>query len=195
MAPDRRQGARHRCHERLAHAALRHPQGRLGRGSAATASVCPQRAAGSARLRGGLRHGHADDPRRSPADPRRRRRSAGRHHRPGLLFSRHDESHLRHRLLCSAQHRGSADRLQQQAAHHDRLSTRWPADLCARGCDFHRWCGRAMAARRPERHCLGLESGDLAAQSDPAQHVYLVPPSWGWGRPTGSRTPAALSSA
>ena len=34
LAPHRRQGARHRCHQRLAHAALRHRQGRLRRRSA-----------------------------------------------------------------------------------------------------------------------------------------------------------------
>ena len=45
------------------------------------------------------------------ADPRRCRRPAGRHHRPGLLRARHDQGDLRHRLLCAAQYRRRAGRL------------------------------------------------------------------------------------
>ena len=39
------------------------------------------------------------------ADPRRCRRPAGGHHRPGLLPARHGQGHLRHGLLRAAQHR------------------------------------------------------------------------------------------
>ena len=41
LAAHRRQGARHRRHQRLAHAALRHRQGRLRRRSPARCSTCP----------------------------------------------------------------------------------------------------------------------------------------------------------
>ena len=62
--------------------------------------------------------------RRRDRDLRHRRRPAGRHHRPGLLLARHDQVDLRHRLLCAAQHRHHAGRLEEQAAHHHRLSAR-----------------------------------------------------------------------
>jgi glycerol kinase len=57
-------------------------------------------------------------------DPRHGRRPAGGHRRAGLLFARHDEIDLRHRLLCPAQHRQRAGCLAQPAAHHHRLSAR-----------------------------------------------------------------------
>ena len=37
--------------------------------------------------------------------PRHGRRPAGGDHRPGLLLARDDQVHLRHRLLCGAEHR------------------------------------------------------------------------------------------
>ena len=111
LAAHRRQGARHRRHQRLAHAALRHRQGRLGRRSAAPVRCAARDAARGARLQCRLRRDRAVDPRRRDAHPRRRRRPAGGHHRPGLLPARHGEGDLRHRLLRAAQHRRRAGRL------------------------------------------------------------------------------------
>ena len=64
-----------------------------------------------ARLQCGVRYHRALDPRRRAADPGRGGRSAGGHHRPGLLHARHGQGDLRHRLLCAAQHRRQARRL------------------------------------------------------------------------------------
>ena len=106
LAPHRRQGARDRRHQRLAHAALRHRQGRLGRRSARAVRRAALDAARGARLQCRLRRDRAVDPRRRHPHPRRRRRPAGGDHRPGLLRARHGQGHLRHRLLRAAQHRG-----------------------------------------------------------------------------------------
>ena len=88
LAADRRQGARHRCDQRLADAAVTTSRRRLGRRAAARCSASRQRccrrcetapmiSASRTELFGG---GHPD--------PRRRRRPAGRDHRPGLLRAR-----------------------------------------------------------------------------------------------------------
>ena len=56
---------------------------------------------------------------------RNRGRPTGGDGGPGLLFARHDEVHLRHRLLCPAEHRGRERRFQEPHAHNHRLSARW----------------------------------------------------------------------
>ena len=69
LAAHRRPRACHRCHQRLAHAALRHRQGCLGRRPAAAVRRAARDPAGGARLQRRLRHDRAVDPRRRHADP------------------------------------------------------------------------------------------------------------------------------
>ncbi len=97
--------ARDRRHQRQPHAALRHPRGPLERHADGAAAGAESGAAGGARLRRRLRLDTAELFGGADPHPRRRRRPARRHHRPGLLRAGHDEVDLRHRLLCPAQHR------------------------------------------------------------------------------------------
>ena len=99
----------------------------------------------------------AVDPRRGAADPRRRRRSAGRHHRPGLLRARHGQGDLRHGLLCAAQYRRRAGRLQQPPADHHRLSARTASAPM-------RWRARSSLPARP---CSGCATGSSIIASAP----------------------------
>ena len=117
-------------------------------------------------------------------DHRHRRRPAGRDHRPGLLLAGHDEIDLRHRLLCAAQHRRDAGRLEEQAAHDHRLSA-------CRASAPTRSKARS-SSRAPSvqwlRDGLGIikqaaETGPLADKSDSTQSVYLVPAFVGLGAP------------
>ena len=86
LAPDRRQGARHRRHQRLAHAALRHPAPAPGTTSCCALLRVPDgHAAGGARLRRRVRQTDRSCSGRRHPDPRHRRRPAGGDRRPGLL--------------------------------------------------------------------------------------------------------------
>ena len=196
LAPDRRPRARHRCHQCGAHAALRHPQRptgttsllhavrRAARDAAARCAIAPPSSARPTRLLG------ATDP-----DPRRRRRSAGGDGRAGLLRAGHDEIDLRHRLLRAAQHRRRAGRLAQPAAHHHRLSARWQADLCARGCDLRRRRRGAVAARRLERDRRGeRDRRARGARPIPTSRSIWCRPSSGSARRTGMPRRAAPCS-
>ena len=61
LAPDRRQGARDRCDQRLAHHAVRHPQAAPGTTTCCTLFDVPRgHAAGGARLRRRVRHDRAE---------------------------------------------------------------------------------------------------------------------------------------
>ena len=122
VAADRRQGARDRRHQRLAHAAVQHPHRAVGRRAAEDPARAALDAAGGEGLLRAFRRQRAGSVRRRDRDLRHRRRPAGRDHRPGLLHARHDQVDLRHRLLCAAQHRHDAGRLEEQAAHDHRLS-------------------------------------------------------------------------
>ena len=177
LAADRRQGARHRRHQRLAHAAVRHPHRRLGRRAAARCFDVPRsHAAGGARLRRRLRRrptptlfGGADP------DPRHRRRPAGGDHRPGLLRARHDQVHLRHRLLRAAQHRRRRRSPRRTGCSPPSPTsstasapTRWKARSsspaprcsgCATGCGIIEHGGRDRRARRRGRSRPGRLSG------------------------------------
>ena len=88
--------------------------------------------------------------RRSNPHSRRRRRPAGRDRGAGLLRARHDQVHLRYRLLRAAQYRQRAGRVAASPAHHHRVSARRQAHLRARRRDLHRRRRGAMAARRPQ---------------------------------------------
>ena len=90
---------RHRLHERVAHAALRHPQARVGPRAVRAARRGPGEAARGAPVRRGLRHD--DGVRRRGAGGGDRRRPAGGALRPGLPPRRDGEEHLRHRAASS----------------------------------------------------------------------------------------------
>ena len=62
----------------------------------------------------------------------------------------HDEVDLRHRLLRDPQHRRRSGALEEPAADHHRLPARRQDHLCAGRLDLHRRRCRAMAARRAE---------------------------------------------
>ena len=105
MATHRRQGARNRCHQRVAHVAVRHSSRPLGRrtlGAARRAEKCP---AGRARFVRRFRRDGSGAVRRTNSDLRHRRRSAGGADRPGLFHARHGQIDLRHRMLRRAQYR------------------------------------------------------------------------------------------
>ena len=70
----------------------------------------------------------------------------------GCFRARHDEIHLRHRLLRGSQHRRGARDVAAPAAHDHRLSARRQAHLCARRRDLRRRCSGAVAARRARVH-------------------------------------------
>ncbi len=110
MATHRRQGARNRCHQRVAHVAVRHSSRPLGRrtlGAARRAEKCP---AGRARFVRRFRRDGSGTVRRTDSDLRHRRRSAGGANRPGLFHARHGQIDLRHRMLRRAQYRPHAGR-------------------------------------------------------------------------------------
>ena len=110
---------RHRLHERLAHAAVRHPQARLGPRALRAARRRPGEAARAAAVGRGLRHD--DRVRRRGAGRRDRRRPAGGAVRPGLPPRRDGEEHLRHRQLRAPQHRHRGARAARGAADDRRL--------------------------------------------------------------------------
>ena len=94
------------------------------------------------------------------------------------------EIDLRHRLLCAAQHRRDAGRLEQPAAHDHRLSLGRRAHLRPRRHDLHRRRGGAMAARRAGHHRAGApRPGRWPTRPIPTQSVYLVPAFTGLGAP------------
>ena len=106
VAPDRRPGARHRPHQRVAHAAVRRSPPPLGRRFAARSRGPGQPAARGAPLRRRLRpHRRARRRARRRADRRHRRRPAGGAVRPGVLAAGDGEEHLRHRVLRHDEHR------------------------------------------------------------------------------------------
>ncbi len=173
VAPDRRPRARHGRHQRLAHAALRHRQGRVRRRAAGALRYSPRDPARGARLQCRVRHHRALDPRRRAADPGRGGRPAGGDHRPGLLRAGHGEGDLRHGLLCAAEHGRQARRLAQPAADHGRLPARRQAHLCAGGRHLHRRRGGAVAARRLANY--RVRAGERNARSGGGWHAGCVP--------------------
>ena len=195
LAPDERRRPRDRRHQRLAHAALRHPQRRLGRRHAA---ALPRAARAPARSQG---HGgrvwreRARTPGRFGPDPGARRRSAERADRPGLRSARHGQGDLRHRRVPPAQHRRDARAVAQSPADHRRLPVARQADLCARGLDLLGRGDGAMAARRPRDHrlCAGSRRARRARRLDRAASISR-PPSPASARPIGARTRARSSA-
>ncbi len=133
--------------------------------------------------------------RRRDRDLRHRRRPAGRHHRAGLLHARHDQIDLRHRLLRAAQHRHHAGGLEEQAAHHHRLSAERQTHLRARRLDLRRGLGGAMAARRARHHQAGRRDRPARRQIRfHARASIWCRPLSASARPTGIRACAARCS-
>ena len=122
VAADRRQGARHRRHQCVAHLAVRHPPRGMVRRPASSVRRPAEHAAENGRERRGIRLVGARAVRRRDPHPRHGGRPAGRNHRAGLLFSRNDEGDLRHRVLRAAEHRGPGRRIASSPAHDHRLS-------------------------------------------------------------------------
>ena len=163
LAPHRRQGARHRRHQRLAHAALRHRQGRLGRRSARALRRAARDPAGGARLQ--CRSSARPSP-RSSAAPIPIAGVAGDQQAatigqacfaPGMVKATYGTG-------CFALLNTGAKPVasQQPAADHRRLPARRQAHLRAGGRHLHRRRGRAVAARRAAPHRLG--GGDRRAR-------------------------------
>ena len=149
LEADERQDARHRCQQRVADDALRHPQAGVGRGSAGDPRRAGQPAAAGARLERGLR-ARLDDARHGGrADRRDRRRPAGGAVRTDVRLARTDEEHLRHRLLPSAEHGHPAGRVPQSPADDGRLDRRRAHRVRAGRQRLHWRRGGAVAARRP----------------------------------------------
>ncbi len=142
-----------------------------------------------------FRRQRARSVRRRDRDLGHRRRPAGRHHRPGLFLAGHDQVHLRHRLLCAAQHRRHAGRLEEQAAHHHRLSARGQAHLRARRLDLRRGLGGAVAARRTRASSSRPPRPARSPTSPiPPKASTWCRPSSAWARRTGIRACAARCS-
>ena len=183
VAAHRRQGARDRRHQRFAHAAVQHPHRPMGRRTAENPARAALDAARGEGFLAPFRRQRSKPVRRRDCDLGHRRRPAGRHHRPGLLHARHDQIDLRHRLLCAAQHRRDAGRVEEQAAHHHRLSAQGKRTYALEGSIFV-----AGSAVQWLRDGLGIikqaaETGPLADKSDSTQSVYLVPAFVGLGAP------------
>ena len=151
LAADRRPRARHRRHQRLAHAALRHPRRRTGTTTFCDLLRVPRaHAAGGEGLRRRFRHDRCHRCSAAAiADPRRRRRPAGGDRRPGLLRARHDEIDLRHRLLRAAQHRRDAGRLAATSCSP-------PSPISSTASAPMRWKARSSS---PAPRCNGCATG------------------------------------
>ena len=111
----------HRCHQRLPHHALRHPQGPVEQHDLRSARHPHGDAARGEGLRRRFRHGPRRSVRARNPDPRRRGRPAGGHPGAGLLHPRHAEIDLWHGMLRAAQHRRRARRLDLAPSDDHRL--------------------------------------------------------------------------
>ena len=177
---------RHRRHQRLAHAALRHPHAAAGTTNCSRSSTCPRAMLPEVSdCAADFGVTDAGAPRRGDPDPRRRRRPAGGDRsarpasQPGMMKSTYGTGCFA--LLNTGAPAGA---VAEPPAHHHRLPARRQADLCARRLDLHRRRRRAVAARRAEHHQpRRRDRGSSRASADPAQAVYLVPAFVGLGAP------------
>ena len=153
-------------------------------GASKAVSGAPRHVAGSSRLRSGFWGDRGRALRHGAPDPGRCRGSAGGLDRPGMLSSRHGQGDLRHRLFRPVEHRRQGSRLEQQAAHDDRLSMEGEANLRGRGLDFFGRRNGTMAPRRiGHRLPAPARRATLATHADPEQRVYIVPAFTGLGAP------------
>ena len=171
-----RREPRHRRHQRRAHAPLRHPPESLGRRALRALSRAPVDAAGGAGTRPATSARPAPTCSAPPIRIRgRRRRPAGRDHRPGLLHAGHGEVDLRHRCFAVLNTGdtpiASKSKLLTTIAYRLNGKTTYALE----GSIFV-----AGAAVQWLRDGLGIieeagQSGPMAEGADPTQDVYLVP--------------------
>ena len=152
VAAHRRQGARERCQQCLAHHAVRHPQEPMGCRAARAAGRARVDAAGGAAFERAVWFDRTGPVRRTHHDRRRRRRPAKRLVRPGLLRGRHGQEHLRHRMLHADAYRRPVPELGQRLADHQRRADRQSGGVCDRRQRVRWWRGRAVAAGRAPCH-------------------------------------------
>ena len=197
LEPHRRRGLRHRRHERQPHDAVRHRPAAVGRGARRAAARADRPPPGRGRVeRAGRRHlGSVRRARRHP-DQRHRRRPAGGAVRPGLLPPGHGQEHLRHGQLRAAQRRPDVPAAGGGHADDRRLDARrrhaWPTP----------WRGRSSPPARRSSGCATVSgssprpprSDRWRPRSTTAAVCSSFPPSPGWVRRGGTRTPAARSS-
>ena len=193
---DRRPRPRDRPHQRLAHAALRHPAPSLGRRRCSIVSTCPRRCC------------PRSGPRAATSANRTASAVAGRDPVAGIagdqqaaLFGQgcvepgHGEEHVRHRLLPAPPHRDRARRVARGPAHDDRLRRARRSRPTRSRARLHRRRGDPVAARRARAH--PDRRGDASARaSRPRQRAASTwcRRSSGSARPTGTPTRAARSS-
>ena len=149
LAAHRRQSARHRRHQRVAHASVQHPQRRLGRRSAGAAARAPAMLPQVRDSAANFGATEAEAARRRHSDPGRRRRPAGRHGRPGLLRARNDEVDLRHRLFRAAQYRKAGGALAATGCSR-------PSPTSSTASEPMPWKERSSS---PARRCSGSATG------------------------------------
>ena len=196
LEADRRHAAHHRRQQRLAHAALQHPHRRVGRRTARAARRAAQHAARGALVERGLRpsHDHARPRRRrrSPASPAisRRRSSARLCFEPGLAKNTYGTGCFmllntgakpwRRRTGCSRPSPG-------RSAAGPTYALEGSVFI---GGAVVQWLRDGLGHHPP-----AAEVEALAASVPDSGGVYLVPAFAGSARRTGTRTPAARSSA
>ena len=184
-------GARalHGREQREPHAALQHPDRRLGRRPPARARRAARGAAERRRVVRRLRGGA--DRRRARAHRGHRRRPAGGALRAGVPVAGTGEEHLRHRVLPAHEHRRQGRRVAQQPADDRRVAARRRARLRARRQRVHRRRGRAVAARRPADHPQRRRDRGARRDASPTTAACTsCPRSRGWARRTGTPTRA-----
>ena len=171
-----------RAVQRVAHAAVRHPARRLGRGAVRAARRADAGAARGAAVRGRVRNGVAA--RLRGAGRRDRRRSAGRALRAGVPRSRPGQEHLRDGLVRPAELRRRAAGAPGGTAHHRGLVDRASGPTYALEAAIF-VTGAAVQWLRDGLGIIGeaAETEALAASLESNDGVYFVPALTGLGSP------------
>ena len=139
---------RDRLLERVAHAAVRHPQAAPGTRSCASCSACRPRRCPS-RCRAPTSYGETSEFGGSVPVAGIAGRPAGGPLRPGLPRAGPRQEHLRHRARSCSRTPAARRRGARGAAHDGRVGRGRPHRLRARGRDLRDRRRRAVAARRP----------------------------------------------
>ena len=162
LEADRRRGARHRSHQRLAHHALLAADAWLGRPPAGAVRRAGRPAAGDPAVQRHVRRGPAAGS--AAAGDGRGRRPAGGAVRPGLPRARAGQGHLRHRQLPAGERRRAARPAAARPAADGRRAARGDG---ARGIRVRVRRGRPVAAGRardPGRRRRQRQAGRLAGR-------------------------------
>ena len=162
LEADRRRGARHRSHQRLAHHALLAADASLGRPPAGAVRRAGRPAAGDPAVQRHVRRGPAAGS--AAAGDGRGRRPAGRAVRPGLPRARAGQGHLRHRQLPAGERRRAARPAAARPGADGRRAARGDG---ARGLRVRVRRGRPVAAGRardPGRRRRQRRAGRLAGR-------------------------------